>query len=238
MTVRIVTDSTSDIDGGTARGLGIAVVAQNVHFGALSFEDNVTITPDEFYERLATARELPTTSQASPGRFKEVYDELGRDADGIVSIHISARISGTCNSARQGALATSAGCPVEVIDSGQASMGLGLVVLAAAEAVMRGAGQFGGHFDGSERSEPCPVSVSLRDPGVPPEGRADRQGASPVGLGAEDQADDHRAGRRGASLGQGPDVPQGSGQDEGDCPRIRPHRIPRGDVQHDSRGRR
>ena len=141
MTVRIVTDSTSDIDGGTARGLGIAVVAQNVHFGALSFEDNVTITPDEFYERLATARELPTTSQASPGRFKEVYDELGRDADGIVSIHISARISGTCNSARQGALATSAGCPVEVIDSGQASMGLGLVVLAAAEAAMRGAGQ-------------------------------------------------------------------------------------------------
>ena len=141
MTVRIVTDSTSDIDGGTARGLGITVVAQNVHFGTLSFEDNVTITPDEFYGRLVTARELPTTSQASPGRFREVYEELGRDADGIVSIHISSRISGTCNSARQGALATSAGCPVEVIDSGQASMGLGLVVLAAAEAAMRGAGQ-------------------------------------------------------------------------------------------------
>ena len=141
MTVRIVTDSTSDIDGGTAQGMGITVVAQNVHFGTLSFEDNVTITPDEFYGRLATARELPTTSQASPGRFKEVYDELGRDADGIVSIHISSRISGTCNSARQGALATSAGCPVEVIDSGQASMGLGLIVLAAAEAAMQGAGQ-------------------------------------------------------------------------------------------------
>ena len=141
MTVRIVTDSTSDIDGGTAQGLRIAVVAQNVHFGTLSFEDNVTITPDEFYGRLASARELPTTSQASPGRFKEVYDELGRDADGIVSIHISSRISGTCNSARQGALATSAGCPVEVIDSGQASMGLGLIVLAAAEAAMQGAGQ-------------------------------------------------------------------------------------------------
>ena len=141
MTVRIVTDSTSDIDGGTAQGLGITVVAQNVHFGTLSFEDNVTITPDEFYGRLVTARELPTTSQASPGRFREVYEELGRDADGIVSIHISSRISGTCNSARQGALATPAGCPVEVIDSGQASMGLGLVVLAAAEAAMRGASQ-------------------------------------------------------------------------------------------------
>ena len=141
MTVRIVTDSTSDIDGGTAQGLGITVIAQNVHFGTLSFEDNVTITPDEFYGRLVTARELPTTSQASPGRFREVYEELGRDADGIVSIHISSRISGTCNSARQGALAAPADCPVEVIDSGQASMGLGLVVLAAAEAAIRGAGQ-------------------------------------------------------------------------------------------------
>ena len=141
MTVRIVTDSTSDIDRGTAQELGITVVAQSVHFGTLSFEDNVTITPDEFYEMLAAASEPPRTSQASPGRFKEVYDELGRDADGIVSIHISSKISGTCNSARQGALATSAGCPVEVIDSGQASMGLGLVVLAAAEAAFRGAGQ-------------------------------------------------------------------------------------------------
>ena len=142
MTVRIVTDSTSDIDKEMAQWLGITIVAQNVHFGTLSFEDNVTITPDEFYERLATAQELPTPSKASPGRFREVYEELGRGADGIVSIHISSRISGTCFSARQGSLATSAGCPVEVIDSGQASMGLGLVVLAAVEAVMRGAGQF------------------------------------------------------------------------------------------------
>ena len=141
MPVRIVTDSTSDIDAETARELGIVVVPQIVHFGTRSFKDNVTITPDEFYEMLAAARELPTTSQASPGRFKDVYDELARDADGIVSIHISSKLSGTCNSARQGALATLAGCPVEVIDSGQASMGLGLAVLAAAEAAIRGAGQ-------------------------------------------------------------------------------------------------
>ena len=141
MTVRIVTDSTSDIDAGTARKLGIAVVAQNVHFGTRSFEDNVTITPDEFYGLLPNATKPPRTSQASPGRFKEVYDELGRDSDGIVSIHISSKISGTCNSARQGALAASVGCPLEVIDSGQASMGLGLVALAAAAAAVRGAGQ-------------------------------------------------------------------------------------------------
>lgn len=137
MTVRIVTDSTSDIDHDVARDLGITVVPQNVHFGTHVFEDNVTITPDEFYGMLAGASELPTTSQASPGRFQAVYDQLGEDAEGIVSIHVSSRISGTHNSARQGALATSATCPVDVIDSLQASMGLGLVVIAAAEAALR-----------------------------------------------------------------------------------------------------
>ena len=129
MSVRVVTDSASDIDGELAWELGIAVVPLNVHFGTRTFEDNVTITPDELYGMLATTSEAPMTSQASPGRFKEVYDEFGRDADGIVSVHISSKLSGTCNSARQGALATSASCPVEVIDSGQASMGLGLVNL-------------------------------------------------------------------------------------------------------------
>ena len=141
MTVRIVTDSTSDIDGETARDMSITVIPQNVHFGTRSFEDNVTITPDGFYRMLSTAPELPTTSQASPGRFRQAYDELSRDADGIVSIHVSSKLSGTCNSARLGASATSTDCPIEVIDSGQASMGLGLVVMAAADLAMQGASQ-------------------------------------------------------------------------------------------------
>ena len=88
---------------------------------------------------LSDSAELPTTSQASPGRFKDVYEELGRDADGIVSIHISSKISGAWNSALQGASESSSDCPIEVIDSLQASMGLGLVVLAAADAARRGA---------------------------------------------------------------------------------------------------
>ena len=140
MTVRIVTDSTSDIPQDIARSLGVTVVAQNVHFGTETFKDNVTITPEGFYSKLDESTELPKTSQASPGDFKEVYDELGQDADGIVSIHVSAKISGTCNSAIQAAELTSASCPIEVVDSAQASMGLGLVVAAAAEAANRGAG--------------------------------------------------------------------------------------------------
>ncbi len=141
MTVRIVTDSTSDIDGDIARDMGITIIPQNVHFGTRSLEDNVTITPDDFYRMLPTVPELPTTSQASPGRFSQAYDELGRHADGIVSIHVSSKLSGTCNSARQGALATSTDCPIEVIDSSQASMGLGLIVIAAAKLAIQGASQ-------------------------------------------------------------------------------------------------
>ena len=141
MPIKIVTDSTSDIDGDAARDLGITVVPQFVHFGSRTYEDNVTISPDCFYGMLTNAPQLPTTSQASPGRFSQVYHELSQDADGIVSIHISSKISGTWNSARQGALATSSSCPIEVIDSGQASMGLGLVVLAAAKVAMQGASQ-------------------------------------------------------------------------------------------------
>ena len=140
MTVRIVTDSTSDFPKDTAQSLGVTVVAQNVHFGTETFKDNVTITPDDFYSMLARSTELPKTSQASPGDFKDVYDKLGADADGIVSIHVSAKISGTYNSAVQAADLTSAACPIEVVDSTQASMGLGLVVAAAAEAANRGAG--------------------------------------------------------------------------------------------------
>ncbi len=139
MTVRVVTDSTSGIDRSTAENFGITVVAQSVHFGTTVFEDGVTITPDEFYRMLSESAELPTTSQASPGRFKGVYEELGREADGIVSIHISSGISGTWNSALQGATESSSDCPIEVIDSRQASMGLGLVALAAADAARQGA---------------------------------------------------------------------------------------------------
>ena len=139
MAVRIVTDSTSDIPADLARSLGVTVVAQNVHFGTETFKDNVTITPDEFYSKLVNSPALPKTSQASPGEFKEAYDRLGAGADGIVSLHVSSKLSGTCNSARLGAAQSSATCPIEVIDSAQASMALGQVVVASAEAANRGA---------------------------------------------------------------------------------------------------
>ena len=139
MAVRIVTDSTSDLPADVIEQLGITVVAQNVHFGTETYKDNVTITPDSFFSMLASSKELPKTSQASPGEFKEVYDQLGEGADGIVSIHVAAKLSGTYNSAVQARELTTAQCPVEVIDTAQASMGEGLVAIAAAEAANAGA---------------------------------------------------------------------------------------------------
>ena len=140
MAVRIVTDSTADLPGDVVEELGITVVAQNVHFGTDTYKDNVTITPDDFYAKLAASKELPKTSQASPGDFKEVYDSVGDGADGIVSIHVAAKLSGTYNSAVQAAELTTATCPIEVVDTTQASMGEGLVVIAAAQAAQAGAG--------------------------------------------------------------------------------------------------
>ncbi|MCY4624372.1 MAG: DegV family protein [Chloroflexi bacterium] len=139
MAVRIVTDSTADLSADVVERLGVTVVAQNVHFGTDTYKDNVTITPDTFFSMLATSKELPKTSQASPGDFKEVYDSVGEGADGIVSIHVAAKLSGTYNSAVQAKDLTTAACPIEVIDTTQASMGEGLVVIAAAEAANGGA---------------------------------------------------------------------------------------------------
>lgn len=139
MVVKVVTDSTSDLPADLAQSLGVTVVALNVNFGTESFKDNVTITADEFYERLIKGTVLPTTSQPSPGEFVEVYDRLGQDADGIVSVHLSAKESGTHNSAVQALGITTATCPIEVVDSEQFSMGLGMIVIKAAEAASRGA---------------------------------------------------------------------------------------------------
>ena len=140
MTVKIVTDSTADLPGDVVELLGITVVPQNVHFGTDTYKDNVTITPDDFYAKLIASKELPKTSQASPGDFKEVYDSVGDGADGIVSIHVAAKLSGTYNSAVQAKDLTTATCPIDVVDTAQASMGEGLVVIAAAEAAQAGAG--------------------------------------------------------------------------------------------------
>jgi DegV family protein with EDD domain len=129
MTVKIVTDSTADIPLPMAAKLGITIVPEILRFGKEIFHDNVDITGDEFYHRLTHDPVHPSTTQPPPQDFADVYKRLAAVADGIISIHVTAKLSGTFNSALQGT--KNIDCPIEVIDSETVTMGLGQLVIAA-----------------------------------------------------------------------------------------------------------
>lgn len=135
--VRVVTDSIADIPDSFVNELGIMVVPCNVHFGAETYRDGIDLTNEAFYARLRTSSNLPTTSQPAVGVFEETYRQLLKKADGIVSIHIPAKVSGTFNSAVTAAQAVSAE-RIVVIDSTQISMALGWIVIRAAQAARQG----------------------------------------------------------------------------------------------------
>jgi DegV family protein with EDD domain len=137
MTVKIVTDSTADLPAQLVKELGITVVPLYVRFGEEVLRDRVDISEDEFYQRLTEGSVHPNTTQPSPQDFVDVYQKLSA-ADGIVSIHLSAKLSGTCSSALQAKGMVVNECSVEVVDSETLSMALGLVVIAAAEAAKAG----------------------------------------------------------------------------------------------------
>ena len=138
MGVKIVTDSTSDLPPALAEELGITVVPLTVQFGSEVFIDRVTMSPDEFFERLTLGADYPTTSQPSVGDFVEAYERIGADADGIVSIHVSDKVSGTLNSARLASEQAEVSCPIEVLDTYSVSMGVTMVAMEAARAASAG----------------------------------------------------------------------------------------------------
>ena len=138
MVIKVVTDSTSDLPADVAESLGIEVVPLNVHFGSDVYKDRVNLMPDTFYDKLINGDVLPTTSQPSVGEFIDVYERLGSDADGIVSVHVSEKLSGTMNSARLASQQANADCPIEVVDTFQVSMGVGICAMEAAEVANSG----------------------------------------------------------------------------------------------------
>jgi len=138
MPVKIVTDSGADLPDQLTKELGITVVPIYVRFGEEVYRDRVSISEDEFYERLTHDPVHPSTTQPGPQDFLEVYQKLSADADGIVSIHISGKLSGTCNSALMAKGMLEGECPVEVVDSETLSMSVGLIVIAAAEMAKAG----------------------------------------------------------------------------------------------------
>jgi DegV family protein with EDD domain len=138
MVVKVVTDSTADLPSQLAQELGITVVPVYVRFGEEVYRDRVSISEDEFYERLTHDPVHPSTVQPGPQDFLEVYQKLSPDADGIVSIHVSGKLSGTCNSALMAKEMLETKCPVEVVDSETLSMSLGLTAIAAATVAKAG----------------------------------------------------------------------------------------------------
>jgi DegV family protein with EDD domain len=138
MTVKIVTDSVSDITPAIATDLGITVVPLNVVFDAVTYRDGVDMTTDEFYQRLESSQISPTTSTPAPHVFAQYYDDLADKTDGILVITIGRKLSATGDSAVKAKEIMKKKCQVEVITSETAMMAEGLLVIATAKAAKKG----------------------------------------------------------------------------------------------------
>jgi DegV family protein with EDD domain len=141
MTIKIVTDSAADLPPEIINELNITVVPVYVLFGKQVLSDRVDINEDDLYQRLKDDPLHPTTTQPTPKDFADVYQRLSQEADNIISIHISGKLSGTYNSAMQGVKLVENGCPIDLIDSHTISMALGLIVMVAATMAKAGKGR-------------------------------------------------------------------------------------------------
>ena len=143
MNVRIVTDSTSDLTMEEADRYGITVVPLTVFFGDEAFLDNIELDNAAFYRKLQASKALPRTSQPSPAKFQEAYTRLiDEGADGILSVHLSSKLSGTYQSAHTAADSLPDDVrkvPIEVIDSGSISVGMSRAIVHASEEARMGA---------------------------------------------------------------------------------------------------
>lgn len=135
--VRVVTDSTADIPEELAHQLGITVVPSYVVFGTDTYRDGVELTKTAFYEKLSSTRVIPKTAAPAPAVYEDVYRQLAKETDEIVSIHLAANLSSLYSVAAVAARNMPVG-RIEVIDSGQITMGFGWMAVAAAQAAQRG----------------------------------------------------------------------------------------------------
>lgn len=135
--VRIVTDSTADLPASIVKEYGITVVPLKVFFGEEVYLDGVTLHNRDFYQKMAASKDLPTTSQPSPAEFVAHYEPLIQEGAEIISIHISAAMSGTMQSALLAKTMLNYD-GLEILDSLTVSVGLGQMVLAAARAAREG----------------------------------------------------------------------------------------------------
>jgi fatty acid kinase fatty acid binding subunit len=139
VTVRIVTDTAADIPPDLLRTKHITAVPLTVQFGSDSYLSGVDLGADEFWQKIRTTSEPPKTAAPSAGDFQKAYEDLARDgATGIVSLHLSSKLSATYQSAVVAANEVS-GVPIEVVDTLTVSAAQGLLALHAAERAESGA---------------------------------------------------------------------------------------------------
>jgi DegV family protein with EDD domain len=139
MTIKIVADSACDLPEELARKLNITVVPLYIHVGEKTYRDGLDLSREDFYRNLPTWPVSPTTAAPGPSVFQNTYEKLASEgADEILSIHLSETLSLTVETARQGAELTH-GAKVTVYDSGQLSLGAGLMAVTAARAAASGA---------------------------------------------------------------------------------------------------
>lgn len=134
--IHIVTDSTADLTEDEIEQYNIHVVPLTIQIDDELFIDGVELSPEVFLEKMAISEELPKSSQPAVGVFQELYDELGKDGDQIISLHMTGGMSGTVKSAQAASSMTEA--DVTVIDSMYISHALAFQVLEAAMMALRG----------------------------------------------------------------------------------------------------
>lgn len=136
--IHVVTDSGSDLPLEIRERLGISVVPLTVQFGDEIFRDGEEITTSEFFAKLTEGDGIPSTCQPSPADFVRVYESIAEPGDTIISVHLSSKMSGTYQSAVLAASMLNSGITVKTVDTRSASLGIGLVAMAAAASVQAG----------------------------------------------------------------------------------------------------
>jgi DegV family protein with EDD domain len=139
MSLKIVTDSVSDIPPHVAEELGITVIPVLVCFGEEVFRDGIDLTTEQFYEKLVKSEVLPTTAVPSLDIFARTFAKLAEETDEILAIMLSSKLSGAYNAALQSVGLMESDCRVVVVDSGSAVMAQGFIVIKAAQAAQAGA---------------------------------------------------------------------------------------------------
>jgi DegV family protein with EDD domain len=138
--IAIVTDSTSYIPKDYLEKYNITLVPQILIWDGRTFEDGVDIQPDEFYRRLAVAKNMPTTSQVPITRITEAFSRLLDHGYDVLGIFVSSKLSGTFQSARQAREMLAKGQEkIEIVDSQSTAMAMGFQAISAARAGADGA---------------------------------------------------------------------------------------------------